>query len=140
MLSTFPHLLKPYNLSTMKTDEYQKKAARTLLPEANSSVNAKELMQVWCALGLVGEAGEVGDHIKKSVFHRHGIDKDELVKELGDVLWYLSALCTLLHIPLAEVMRRNIEKIDKRYPQGFTSIDSIKRVDISDKKISNMRT
>lgn len=87
-------------------------------------------MRIWCALGLVGEAGELAELVKKGILHRHGVDKTELRKELGDVLWYLAAICTQFDIPLSEVMEHNIRKIDMRYPKGFTTKDSKKRVDV----------
>lgn len=79
-------------------------------------------------LGLVGEAGEVADEIKKAVYHGHGINKDRLCKELGDVCWYLATLSHYLNIPLEEVFEKNIEKLKKRYPEGFSSEASINRI------------
>ena len=71
-------------------------------------------------LGLAGEAGEVVDHLKKHLHHGHELDRDKLVKEAGDVLWYLAALATLLGVDLSEVAQRNVDKLIRRYPQGFT--------------------
>lgn len=79
------------------------------------------------ALGLAGEAGEVCDHIKKRVFHDHAFDKDHLIKELGDIQWYIVQACVALDVTLDEVMRRNNEKLLKRYSNGFNSADSINR-------------
>lgn len=79
------------------------------------------------ALGLTGEAGEVADSIKKTIFHGHKMDYDGLVKELGDVCWYLALLCHAIDVPLEEVMTRNIEKLKKRYPEGFSESASINR-------------
>ncbi len=78
---------------------------------------------------MVCEAGEAGDEIKKYVFHEHGIDKNEVIKELGDTMWYISNICNLLGIELEEVLGRNIAKLEKRYPNGFDAIDSINRVE-----------
>lgn len=79
------------------------------------------------ALGLTGEAGEVADSIKKTIFHGHKMDYDGLVKELGDVCWYLALLCHAIDVPLEEVMTLNIEKLKKRYPEGFSESASINR-------------
>ena len=79
------------------------------------------------ALGLTGEAGEVADAIKKFIFHGHDLDRDGLIKELGDVCWYLALLCHAIDVPLEEVMIRNIEKLKKRYPEGFSESASINR-------------
>lgn len=115
---------------TMTADEYQQLAARTLIGAPDAAYSPADIMLVWNALGLAGEAGEVADTIKKAVFHQHGVDREELIKELGDVLWYVAALCTKLDVSLAEVMTRNIEKLKRRYPDGYSSGDSKKRVDV----------
>ncbi len=82
------------------------------------------------ALGLAGEAGEVGDAIKKHRYHGHELDREHLVKELGDVLWYLTYLCNALDATLSEVMDANAAKLRKRYPTGWSSVDSKARVDV----------
>lgn len=111
----------------MNANEYQTKAARTLIDKPDAVYTDEEIMLVWNAIGLSGESGEVADHIKKGVFHQHGIDRDKLIKELGDVLWYVAALCTKLSVSIEDVMRLNIEKLEKRYPSGYSSHDSINR-------------
>lgn len=116
----------------MTPNEYQKLAARTLIDGPEAPFPDLEIMLVWNALGLAGEAGEVADDIKKGVLHRHGIDRQRLKKELGDVMWYVAAICTKLELPLEEVMSANIEKLNARYPDGYTSADSVKRVDESE--------
>jgi NTP pyrophosphatase (non-canonical NTP hydrolase) len=72
------------------------------------------------ALGLAGESGECCDLIKKHIGHGHDQDKDKLVKELGDVLWYVAGLAHLLGVSLSEVAQVNIDKLAKRYPDGFS--------------------
>lgn len=81
------------------------------------------------ALGSTGEAGELADMIKKHVFHGHHLPFEEVGKELGDMLWYLSLMAELFGYTLQEVAEMNIDKLRTRYPQGFNSVDSIKRVD-----------
>lgn len=51
-------------------------------------------------------------------------------KELGDVLWYVAALCTKADLDMGEVMQGNIDKLRRRYPDGFSSEDSKRRVDV----------
>lgn len=113
----------------MNSNDYQLLASRTLIAAPDRAYSTEEIMLVWNAIGLAGEAGEVADHIKKGVFHDHGVDKEKLVKELGDVLWYVAALATKIDVPLGEIMERNIIKLQQRYPDGFKAEDSIKRVD-----------
>ncbi len=115
----------------MDANEYQKQAARTLIDEPGFELPGRELMAVWEAIGLTGEAGEVANHIKKGVFHRHGIDLSKLSTEIGDVLWYAAALCTTLGLDMSEVMQANIDKLKVRYPNGFTPDDSLKRADLN---------
>lgn len=114
----------------MNADEYQTLAARTLLPdEDRPDVSDNEFMLIWNAMGLAGEAGEVANHLKKGILHRHGIDHADLFEELGDVAWYLAAVCTKLGFDLGEVMAYNVEKLKKRFPAGFSNEASIARVD-----------
>ena len=68
--------------------------------------------------------------VKKGVFHQHGIDRDKLLKEIGDTLWYLAGLCSVMDVDMSTVMEQNIEKLRKRYPNGFNAEDSRRRVDV----------
>ena len=102
-------------------DEYQNLAARTLIDAPSVAPTDAEVMLVWNALGAAGEAGEIADLVKKAVFHRHDLGRDKLVEEIGDCLWYLAALCTGLGVPLSEAMARNIEKLRRRYPAGYSA-------------------
>lgn len=107
-------------------NDYQQQAARTLI-DAPDEYTDWEIMLVWNALGLAGEAGKVVDTIKKAVFHRHALSREELIRELGDVLWYVAALCTKLDIPMSLVMERNIAKLRARYPDGWSAERSTNR-------------
>ncbi len=113
----------------MNANEFQSLAARTLIDRPGFEIPDVEIMAVWDALGLAGEAGEVADLVKKGIFHRHGLDLPKLEEELGDILWYIAALCTTLGLDLSAIMWANIEKLKVRYPNGFTSEDSLRRVD-----------
>lgn len=113
----------------MNTNEYQKLAARTLIDRPDFEIADNDMMIVWNALGLAGEAGEVVDQIKKGILHQHGLDRDKMKKELGDVCWYVAALCTKLDLDLGEVFEANIDKLKKRYPDGYKPADSMKRID-----------
>ncbi|WP_270943123.1 nucleoside triphosphate pyrophosphohydrolase family protein [Romboutsia lituseburensis] len=104
-------------VSMMK--EYQKKVERTRNYDNTELANY--------TLGLVCESGEVGDIIKKHLYHGHDLDKNKIVSELGDVMWYLNNICNVLDISIEEVAKSNIEKLMKRYPDGFSKNDSINR-------------
>jgi NTP pyrophosphatase (non-canonical NTP hydrolase) len=113
----------------MSPRKYQWLAARTLIDSPDSEISSHDIMLAWNAIGLAGEAGEVCEHIKKGVFHQHGVDRDKMKKELGDVLWYVAALCTKLGLDMGDVMAANIEKLRARYPDGYSAADSIARRD-----------
>ncbi len=100
----------------MDFDEYQKRAAGCDFYEKTSNVQAAGFFEK--ILGLTGEAGEVADKFKKIVRDKNGAmsdgDKDAIVKELGDVLWYVGSIARYLDVPLSEVAERNVEKLEDR--------------------------
>lgn len=107
-------------------NEYQNEALRTasLLPSWNYEKAAKDQLfesvgLSVLALGVAGEAGEVADYLKKVIGHGHALERDKLLKELGDVLWYVAVLANRTGISLEDVARENILKLRKRYPDGF---------------------
>lgn len=110
-------------------NDYQAEAARTLIEKPDHAFSDRDLMLMWCALGLAGEAGETVDALKKAICHQHGLDVALLRKELGDVLWYVAGLCTLLEVDLSDVMAENIAKLRARYPEGYSSARSRTRTE-----------
>jgi NTP pyrophosphatase (non-canonical NTP hydrolase) len=104
--------------------EYQELAMRTAVQDRSLNDSLIE-----AALGCVGEAGEIADEIKKNVYHDHPIRKEHLMKEAGDVLWYLSRLCNTLGTSLEEVATMNIQKLAARYPEGFSAERSLNRLE-----------
>jgi NTP pyrophosphatase (non-canonical NTP hydrolase) len=82
------------------------------------------------ALGLGGEAGEVVDEVKKILHHSKEIDKLKLIKELGDVRWYLEYMACVLDVSMEEIEKVNMEKLLKRYPNGFNYKDANNRRDL----------
>ena len=106
----------------MNFNEYQKAAMRTL-----GGINdAREMLNLG-ALGISGEAGEVTDYIKKILFHGHELDREKLAKELGDVLWYVALLSEAIDINMETIAGINVEKLRKRYPEGFNNAASLER-------------
>ena len=104
----------------MKINEYQKKAMSFLNPAIK-----KDQIIVNAVMGLSAEAGEALDLVKKQLFQGHDLNRDEMVKELGDVAWYLAEAAYALDIPLQEVLEANIAKLEKRFPEGFSVERSI---------------
>lgn len=107
---------------TMNFNEYQEATRRTASKDASEERRISNYV-----FGLNGEVGEVTDYLKKFMYHDHTLDADELEKELGDCLWYLARLSDEFGIELSNVAEKNIEKLKKRYPQGFNVQDSINR-------------
>lgn len=79
--------------------------------------------------GINGEVGELTDYLKKVKFHGHKMSQEHITKELGDILWYVARLAADLGIRLDDVAITNIEKLKKRYPQGFSVERSVNRND-----------
>lgn len=76
------------------------------------------------ALGAAGEGGEIAEKIKKHVFHEHELDEEDLVKEIGDLLWYAAGLMDAIGRKFDEAPVKNIMKLRRRYPEGFTVEES----------------
>lgn len=100
----------------MTFQEYQEEARKTAIyPNKDNNF-------IYPTLGLVGEAGEVAEKIKKVIRDDEGIiseeKKAEVTKELGDVLWYIANLSKELNISLEEVASKNIEKLQSRQQRG----------------------
>ena len=106
----------------MTINEYQKLAMTTL----NPALNKKDVL-INGDMGLCGESGEAIDIVKKLLAQGHELDKDKLAKELGDICWYLAEAATALDLSLEDIMAANIEKLKKRYPDGFDADRSINR-------------
>jgi len=104
----------------MNANDYQRQAGRTLLDKPDFNITPKEVMIAWNAIGLAGEAGEVAEIVKKAIFHQQGVDMEKMKKELGDVLWYVAALCSHLEITMEDVMTHNLDKLRARFPEGYS--------------------
>ena len=91
----------------MNLSEYQTLASRTI----NRNQYPDDMAN--------GEAGEVIEHIKKHCYHGKPLNADDLLEELGDVLWYVAAIATTAGLSLEQIGDHNIQKLKKRYPKGF---------------------
>ncbi len=106
----------------MTINEYQKLAMVTLNPELD-----KKDVLINGVMGLCGESGEAIDIVKKHLAQGHELDKEELAKELGDVAWYLAETATAIGYDLEDIFQMNIDKLKKRYPDGFSVEKSVNR-------------
>ena len=106
----------------MTINEYQQLAMKTL----NPALDKRDVL-INGVMGLCGESGEAIDIVKKWLAQGHELDKEALAKELGDIAWYLAETAYALDIPLEQILRMNLEKLQKRYPEGFSTERSINR-------------
>ena len=108
----------------MNINDYQALAMTTL----NPALSRKEVL-INSVMGLCGEAGEAIDIVKKWLAQGHELDKEHLAKELGDIAWYLAEAATALDIPLEDILQANLDKLKKRYPEGFETRRSLTRLE-----------
>ena len=105
----------------MTFEEYQKLSRKTAIyPDKDNNF-------IYPTLGLTGEVGEVAEKIKKVLRDNNGVVDDgrrqEIKKELGDVLWYLSQIATELGLSLDDIATFNVEKINSRQERNKLSGD-----------------
>ena len=108
----------------MNINDYQALAMTTL----NPALSRKEVL-INIVMGLCGESGEAIDIVKKWLAQGHELDKEHLAKELGDIAWYLAEAATALDIPLEDILQANLDKLKKRYPEGFETRRSLTRLE-----------
>ena len=104
----------------MDADKYQELAMRTANFDAYDSY-LDPLMN--SALGLCGESGEIADIVKKARFQGHDLEaeREHIIKELGDVAWYVALGATAVGVRLSAILEMNVDKLQSRYPNGFDS-------------------
>lgn len=108
----------------MNVNEYQELAMTTLNPQLS-----KKDVLINSVMGLCGESGEAIDIVKKWLAQGHELDKERLAKELGDIAWHLAEAATALDLPLEQILQANIDKLKKRYPDGFEVKKSLVRLE-----------
>ena len=108
----------------MTINEYQKLA----MPTLNPALDKKDVL-INGVMGLCGASGEAIDIVKKHLAQGHELDREHLIKELGDIAWYLAEVATVLDVELEEVLVKNIEKLKARYPEGFSVEKSLNRTE-----------
>lgn len=101
----------------MTINDYQRAAMRT----ASGMNYSKHEMIENAALGICGEGGEVADIVKKAFFQGHELNKEHIAKELGDVAWYIAVGAHAIGYDLETIFQMNLDKLMKRYPDGFSS-------------------
>ena len=104
----------------MNLNDYSTQAIATLLGgQGLDDMDARLLDQVF---GLVGESGEVAEKFKKIIRDKHGAisddDKQEIIKELGDILWYINSISHILGFSLEDIAQKNLDKVTDRKVRG----------------------
>ena len=107
------------NGTEMATDELVMILQKEVINKKVTFSGGEPLMQVDALIDIV----------KKHLAQGHELDKEKIIKELGDVAWYMAEIATVLDVELEEVLVQNIEKLKKRYPEGFDKEKSLNRVE-----------
>lgn len=106
----------------MDIREFQRVSTRTLNKELSKEQQVSNMI-----FGANGELGEVTDILKKHLYQGHRINKQHLAEEIGDALFYIVNLCTLYNLDVEDILQANVDKLKKRFPNGFDAERSINR-------------
>ena len=98
--------------------EYQLEGASKF--KEHKSLTAEQARLLDWTLGVAGESGELLEAVKHHVYSEEELDKMKMAKEIGDVLWYLSALAKTLDINLADCAELNLRKLRHRHGQSYS--------------------
>lgn len=102
-------------------NDYQKEA-HTTASYPVGRIAGHDINYIYPVMGLTEEAGEVSGKFAKAVCDFHGVITDErkteIVKELGDVMWFIAEICTCLDVTLEEVAEKNLAKLASRKERG----------------------
>lgn len=103
-------------------NDYQKACLRT----ATVAMDEKTMHLTW-SLALAGEVGELANLTKKTFLHGHPYDPEKVKDELGDILWYVAVYAQSIGADLNEIAQMNLDKLARRYPEGFSTERSLNR-------------
>ena len=104
--------LRKKNMSNITATEYQRKAKETAIFPADKALE-------YLSLGLVGEAGEVANKVKKLIRDKKVLlDTTVISSEIGDVVWYCAMLADYLDVNLGKIMDDNLDKLKSRKQRG----------------------
>jgi len=105
----------------MTLNDYQVAAARTMNPALSFEETSRHALHGMCA-----EVGEIHGLYQK-FYQGHEMDAEHVMKEVGDLAWFIAEFCTVNCWKLDDVLTMNIEKLNARYPEGFTADHSLHR-------------
>lgn len=107
----------------MNLNDYQALAMRT----AKQGIPSEELNHA--ALGIAGEAGELCDSVKRALVYGRPLDRENLLEEIGDCLWYLALACRAAGFKLEDAAQANLAKLRMRYPAAYSDELAAARLD-----------
>lgn len=126
-------------MSKYSNEQYMADALKTeaidYTPVSDRLQNHRNVQLLHAAMGIVTEAGEVLDQLKKSFFYGREIDEVNLKEELGDLFWYMAVMANSLNISFEEAMRINTEKLRARYSEKFSEEAALTRNLEAERKI-----
>lgn len=102
----------------MNIEQFQKDSLRT--QKSYKQLEESDLKKLDMALGLSGEVGEVVDLVKHAIFHNEKLERCELAKELGDVMWYLVNMASAYDMSMEDILLLNEAKLAARYSEGYS--------------------
>ncbi len=105
----------------MDFNQYQALARRT----QNNTLSMRD-KQLHATFGMASEVGEIHS-IEQKHFQGHAVDRGEQIKEAGDLLWFLAEYADTLDVTLEQIAQKNIDKLKRRYPDGFEEERSVHR-------------
>ena len=117
----------------MNATEYLKESARTDQP----GTFERQIMHG--ILGIASESGELSDNLKRHMYYGQELDVPNIMEECGDLMWYIALLCRTCGKSLEEVMEANIEKLRRRFPEGFTEEKVLNRNLASEREVFDVR-
>ncbi|MDQ6985051.1 MAG: nucleoside triphosphate pyrophosphohydrolase family protein [Candidatus Dojkabacteria bacterium] len=105
----------------MNSAEYIKKALRTEPKLEFTKTKYIDERLEHAFIGICSEAGEIADLLKKVKIYKKNIEKIEILEEASDLLWYIAIICDYYKVSFEELMEMNIKKLNKRFPESFSS-------------------
>lgn len=120
LLKYLEHLKQVVDSDGITANDYQRACLRTATSDKSEWLEN-------AIYGIIGEAGEIVDLVKKHKWQGHELDREALILECGDLAWYQSLLMSAIDCTLGEAYKKNIEKLKQRYPEGFSKDRSINR-------------
>lgn len=123
----------------MNSSNYVENAIRTEAPVTSEMItrfsNPENIRLLHAGMGMVTEAGEFMDMLKKHLFYGKPLDKINLAEEVGDSYWYMALAVDILKTTMNDVMTVNIDKLKARYPEKFTEYHAENRDLVNERAI-----